>query len=215
VKASEVDDPYELKGRSDGVYILYRTTQHCAKNPEFSSDDVSKRHRIALTTFEQLLEEMSKGDDVENKRYKNLQKLYGPTRLNHALVLIDPKYNPRNGIKGGLTRADWPPVKGKSFLAQPDDRRKPFVSDMLALIIGGVETWIDLGANFPEGQTKQQVLLAWLLDHGVANVGQLKTVFAAICWNGSGAIPTPPKSAPPSPSNAPLATKSQKSRRRV
>ncbi|OOG38525.1 hypothetical protein [Rhodanobacter sp. C05] len=204
LKSVESGDPYELKGRSDGVYVLYKTAERCAGNHAFgSASKAQDRQDIALETFNQLLDEMAKGSDNEKARRRSLQQLFTSTRLKYALYLIDPEFDHNRG-RSLDQRCEWPPAAGKDFLAQPDERRQVFVTDMLALIVGGTEQWLNFSANLPAaGGTKQAALQHWLEDHGLTGSDELKTAFAVIVWGrAGGSIPTPPKFAKPSTSRA-------------
>jgi hypothetical protein len=194
------DDPYGLKGRSDGVYMLYLTAERCSTDPEFvSASKPDDRRKIARETFEQLLTEVASRGRDERARKSKLSDLFGKTRLNYALHLIDPEYDHNNG-RPLEERGKWPPAMGEEFLAQPDARRQDFVTPMLALIIGGAEYWLQLAKESPAGRTtKQQALQQWLEDHGLTGRQELETVFAVIAWKSDvDSIPTPPKFAKPS-----------------
>jgi hypothetical protein len=193
----EVDeDPYELKGRSDGVYILYKIAERCSLDHAFAdAENADDRYQIATTIFNQLLDEMAQGSDSDNERQKKLRSLLRDTRLGLALKLISPTYVHGSGVAGKVRREEWPPAMGKALLAEPDERRQKFVTDMLAIILRGVQYWSDYDGKVADGVTKQELLKQWLEDHGVTGVGELTTAFTLIAWNGNGSIPTPPKSA--------------------
>ncbi len=199
-KDANEDDPYELQGRCDGVYMLYLTAERCSTDPEFvSASKPDDRKKIARETFNQLLDEMAQGGDAERTRQKNLRKLYGATRLDFALHLIDRDYDPNRGLPKEKWR-DWPTTKGKALLARRDVRRQAFVTSMLRLIIGGARYWILLSKRPPKGDTtKLNALRIWLEDHGLTGVAELATASALITWNGQG-FQTPPKFAEPSTS---------------
>jgi hypothetical protein len=187
----EDPDPYGLKGRCDGVYALYLTARRCAMNPAISS--AAKAHErldIALECFKHVLAEMAGAGEQENTRQKMLLKFFGKTRLKNALHLIHPEYDHHNGrSKDG----EWPPPAGKKFLAQPDPRRQSFVSDMLALIIGGAEYWLNIKpSSLAEDETKQSDLQTWLVKRGANGREELQTSFAMITWK-NGRFQTPPK----------------------
>jgi hypothetical protein len=190
------DDPYKLKGRSDGVYILYKIAERCSLDHAFAdAENADDRYRIATTIFDQLLDEMAQESDSDNERQKKLRRLFLKTRLRSALKLIRPTYDHNSGLGEVERREEWPPAMGKALLAEPDERRQKFVTDMLAIILRGVQHWSDYDANLAEGVTRREALKQWLEDHGVTGKGQLPTAFAVIAWNGTGSIPTPPKSA--------------------
>jgi hypothetical protein len=189
------DDPYKMKGRSDGVYILYKTAERCSLDLAFvNAGNADERYRIATTIFYQLLDEMAKGSDSGNERQKKLRRLFGKTRLESALKLIRPTYDHNSGLGEDERCEEWPPAMGKALLAEPDERRQKFVTDMLAIILRGVEHWSDSDAKLANGVTKQGLLKKWLEDHGVTRVSELTTAFTLIAWNGNGSIPIPPKS---------------------
>lgn len=193
--ATNIDDPYELKGRSDGVYTLYLTAERCARNPAFKQELNSKiRREIAHKVFDQMLNEMAMGGEAESLIQKKLRQLFTAIRLNHALRLIDPEYDHNSG-RAKHQCDEWPPAPGKAYLARPDQRRLKFVSAMLALIIGGTEQWLKFSSKLPAaGGTKQAALQQWLQDHGLTGTDELKTAFAVIAWSSAGgSIPTPPK----------------------
>jgi hypothetical protein len=191
------DDPYDLKGSCDGAYVLYLTAARCARNPVFvGASKPDERKKIAHDTFDQLLDEMAKGGNEERTRQKSLRRLYRSTRLDFALHLIDPEYDPNRGLPKKKWR-EWPTAKGKKFLAQPDTPRQQFMTDMLALIIGGAEFWQKLeDQTRDENTAKNKVLEQWLVEHGLVGVGELQTAFAVITWNGQNSQ-KPPKFAKP------------------
>jgi len=181
------DDPYRLKGRVDAVYLLYRIAERCAHHPEYKCAPSSeKRKKIAKEVFEQLLGEM--GTSTSGRQ---MRRLFGKTRLNYALHLINPDFDHIRG-RPEEKRTDWPPALGKSLLAQPDERRRQFVTDMLRLIIGGAEQWLSFDASPPANITKHQALRQWLEDHGITGAQELKETFAIITWNGK-SPQTPPR----------------------
>lgn len=207
--------------------MLYRTAERCALHPEFISASKAANDKeatakakewkkIALETFNQLLGEMAKASDEENQLQRKLQSLFGATRLNYALHLIDPGYNHNNGRPAG-ERGKWPPAMGEEFLAQPDARRQEFVTPMLALIIGGAEYWLQIATEAPAGRTtKQQALQQWLEDRGLTGRQELETAFAVIAWKSNvDSMPTPPKFAKPSTSRGQAAVARPASRRRT
>jgi hypothetical protein len=189
----EDPDPYGLKGRSDAVYALYQTAEWCARNPEFASAaKAQERLGIALKTFSEIMDGRASAGREENNRQEKLRHFLSKTRLNSALRLIDPHYVYNNG-RTLKQQGEWPPAAGQTFLAQQDIRRQTFVTDMLRLMIGGVERWHDLDlSDFPKGTKRQAVLQRWLEKHGVAGTGVLKTAFEVITWNGGG-VPALPK----------------------
>lgn len=210
------DDPYGLKGRCDGVYVLHLTAERCSKDPNFvGASKPSERKKIAHGKFADLLDEMAKGSNEDNARQKRLRQLYGATRLNYALRLIDREFD-HNAGRTADDRGEWPPSVGKEFLADPDPRRQEFVTPMLALIIGGAEYWLQLAQPPAGSPTKQQALQRWLIDHGITGTDELKTAFAMIAWNGNvNSIPSPPKFAKPSTSRDQTAGARRVSRRRT
>jgi hypothetical protein len=189
----EAPDPYGLKGRSGGVYVLYQTAERCAGNAAFASAaKAQERIGIALKTFSEIMDERASAGREENKRQEKLRQFLSKTRLNSARRLIDPHYLYNNG-RTLKQQGEWPPAAGQTFLAQQDIRRQTFVTDMLRLMIGGVERWHDLDlSDFPKDTTRQEVLRHWLEKHGVAGTGVLKTAFEVITWNGGG-VPALPK----------------------
>ena len=191
---ARTDDPYELKGRSDAVYVLYLTAARCAHNQAFKEElNPKKRRVIAKSVFDELLNEMMNGSDEERALQKRLRTLFGKIRLRSALILIDPEYSPNAGQDEKNWVDDWPPAQGKAFLAEPDQRRQPFVTDMLRLIICGVDQWLSLKTTPPpDGGTQQEALGQWLVAHGVIRTQGFRTAFAVITGSDS-SIPSLPK----------------------
>lgn len=213
----EDGDPYELKGHCDSVYMLYLTTERCSRNPAFvGASKPDERKKIAHETFDQLLNEMMKGDGDQCARKSKLSDLFKQTRLNYALRLIDPEYDHNRG-RPEEDRGEWPPELGKEFLAQPDTLRRQFVTPVLALIIGGAKHWQQLATPSAGSPTKQQALQQWLEDHGLTGTDELKTAFALIAWYGANSknIPIPPKFAKPSTSRDQAAGARRASHRRA
>ncbi len=215
-KDANEDDPYELQGRCDGVYMLYLTAQRCSMDPEFArASKPDDRRKIAHDTFERLLDEMMKRGGDQRTRKSKLSDLFRKTRLNYALRLIDPEFD-HNAGRSADDRCEWPPTVGKLFLAPPDPRREEFVTPMLALIIGGAEYWLQLAKPAAGSPTKQQALQQWLEEHGLTGTDELKTAFAVIAWNSNvTSIPAPPKFAKLSTSRDRAAMEPPASRRRA
>lgn len=187
------DDPYELKGRSDGVYILYKTAEQCARNAAFSEMEPADRRKFAEEIFENLLGEMAQGGAEERDRQSKLRGFFKKKRRYLAFRLIDPQYHPNEG-KSESEWIDWPTSQGKAFLDQPDERRQGFVSEMLALMLGGTEYWLSLEKQEdPAAPTRRLALMLWLKYRGVIRTEQLRTTFEVIAWEGNG-VPKLPES---------------------
>lgn len=188
--ASYVTDPFKLRGRADGLYVLYLTAQRCAANPAYrNATKPEERKKFAKQAFDQVLAGIA--DDSVSKLQVGMHKLYGKTRLNYALRLIDPAYDHNRGRPKGQW-LDWPPGPGRALVDQPDERRQDFVTDMLRLLIGGAEQWLRYKEVPPVGHsTKSKALKHWLIEHGITGSGEVKTAFAVITWNGHRPQPLP------------------------
>lgn len=213
-KHASEGDPYQLQGRCDGVYMLYLIAKRCSMDPKFvSASKSSERKELARKAFARLLNEMAEGGDDQRIRKSKLSDLFRKTRLNYALRLIDPQFNHELGRE--KEQLEWPTPQGKALLAQPDTRRQAFVTDMLRLIMGGAEYWLDIRATRPaNGGTNGAALQQWLEDHGLTGVEELKTAFAAITWNGQ-TFQIPPKFAKQPTSRGRTAGARRASRRRT
>jgi hypothetical protein len=187
------DDPYDLKDRFSAVYVLYRTAELCAHDPEFKQTlNPRDRRKIAHGVFERVLNAMPNSNDAEIQRQKELRQLFSQTRLEHALRLIDPDYDHNSG-RSADQQIEWPPACGKEFLAQQVGRRPQFVSYVLALIIWGAAKWLAWNTQPPsDGQAKSIALQQWLEEHGLTGESELKTSFGVITSN-RGRAQLPPK----------------------
>lgn len=186
-------DPYGLKGRCDGVFALYLAAERCGRNPAFANASrAEERKQVAREVFDNVFDEMN--SKTVNTRAQPIRTLYGKTRREHAIRLIDPSFNYNEG-RDQEVRIDWPPAQGRALLDMPDEKRQPFVTDMLRLIIGGAAFWLSLKTTPPaSGTTMNDALSRWLEDHGVIGTQNLDTALSAITWNGQ-AFQTVPKHA--------------------
>jgi hypothetical protein len=212
-KSDFSDDPYELKKRSDGVYILYRMAERYEQTFA-EATNASERSLIAPKALDQLLEDMASEGDIDIERRKDLRRLFGKTRLKSAINLINPKRDHNNGLVAKDRTEVWPTPTGAEFLVR-FGKRPAFINKTLALIIGGVGQWCDFDPKYAGEKTKQAALRQWLENHGLTNKNEIEPAYTLISGSRADSSHTTPKSLPPSPSNARLAKKSQKSRRRV
>lgn len=141
---SHNDDPYFLRDRSHGMYVLYLA---------------AKRYYAALK---------AKTIDIKMVEAEILGQLpdLGATRVSHAVRLIDPHQRRNSGVPGKIQK----PL-GEGVLNQPDVRRQylqmGFITETLALALHVTTQWLKererckeapskgkdreyLGANFAE-----------------------------------------------------------------
>jgi hypothetical protein len=133
-EASDRDDPYHLRNRSPGVYVLYRAATR-----------YYEPRKLGLHTREQ----------VEAWVNKQLPALYLKTIVRHAVKLIDPNHK-----RGSGSPSDGQKVFDPALLSDGEFRGKyltaSFVNEALALIFYVTHWWLEESKNFEEGKLKKR-----------------------------------------------------------
>lgn len=152
---SHNDDPYFLRDRSHGMYVLYLA---------------AKRYYAALK---------AKTVDIKMVEAEILGQLpgLGATRVSYAVRLIDPHQRRNSGVPGKIQK----PL-GEGVLNQPDVRRQylqmGFITETLALALHVTTQWLKEREHYKEAPSKGKD--REYLEANFAGVGFYKKQRAAL-----------------------------------
>lgn len=132
----ETGDPYGLRERAPGVFVLYAAARHFYEKPRVT--DVVRKDVVEW---------------LQSDNWKTFSKLFNKTNASLAFKFINLKHSPGRGSNDNWVAKSFTPdilAIAKQKYQQPP--HKPYISDYLAMIIHASDRWGELTAkSYPNG----------------------------------------------------------------